>query len=267
LSDAVTAASVGLHLGSEVCYLEARLETDVLTGHAGLAAHLRDQLEELPGRIEAHIADLNPHPYWRIVAFRYPQMLRYLHRQTRIGVEDGQMVVNAALPPPAAHNLVFGAEMLLTSRPDAGSTGTASAAAGPQNIEELLQSPLNIEFDQDSLEGALALVEQAVQASYAHLPFVLRIRIQGDDLKLDGITRNQQIRGFRQVHQPLETILTSLVMSANPTRTNLPSDPDQKLLWAVAPDVPGVGERVVLITTRQAAEKKNLPLPAAFRAR
>jgi tRNA/tmRNA/rRNA uracil-C5-methylase (TrmA/RlmC/RlmD family) len=53
----------------------------------------------------------------------------------------------------------------------------------------------------------------------------------GDDLKLDGITRNGQIRGFVQENKTVAEVLTSMVMKANPVTTvKVPNEKDQKLL-------------------------------------
>ena len=91
-----------------------------------------------------------------------------------------------------------------------------------------------------------------------------RIKILGDDLKLDGITRNQQIRDFQQNDKTVAEILTALVMKENPiTTVESPSEPDQKLLWVVGPD-PADGKEAILITTRQVATEKY-DIPQEFR--
>jgi serine/threonine protein kinase len=266
LGDGLKAGLFSLHFADELTYVEMRMESDIVIDHYTLAANMRDRLARLPDDIETYIARLNPHPYWRLVAFRYPAMVRYLHRQTRVGVEGESAVINAALPRSAAHNLLFGGEMVLTSTPDESLAASIPAAEGPNTIEKLLNTRISISFDQDSLEFAMQNIENEIESNHKNLPFKFKIKIVGDDLKLDGITRNQQIRDFAQDDESVADVLTAMVMKANPVTTvKSPAEVDQKLLWVVAPDPENPSNRIVLITTRQGATNKY-PLPAVFRS-
>jgi len=92
-----------------------------------------------------------------------------------------------------------------------------------------------------------------------------RIKIIGPDLQLDGITRNQQIRGFDVQDSTLSRILTQLVVKANPNQVEDPSDPGQKLVWVLAPNPDGADpDEIVLITTRRAAEANDYQLAEPF---
>ena len=96
-------------------------------------------------------------------------------------------------------------------------------------------------------------------------PFEFAIKLLGDDLKLDGITRNQSVRDFKQENQTVADILTALVRKANPVTTvKDPSETDQKLIWVIGPDPDSPGKQVVLITTRNAATVKKYTLPPPF---
>jgi hypothetical protein len=142
----------------------------------------------------------------------------------------------------------------------------AKSVSGPKTLDELLSSNISIRFDQDSLEFSMQNLVNEVNSTYPDLPFDFRIRILGDDLKLDGITRNQQIRDFAQTDEPLAEVLTALVMKANPVTTVVsPSETDQKLLWVVHADPEDPTRQMVFITTRQVAQDKYT-LPAVFRA-
>jgi len=104
-----------------------------------------------------------------------------------------------------------------------------------------------------------------VKGNLKNAPFEFAIKIIGDDLKLDGITRNQSIRDFKQENQTVADILTALVRKANPVTTvKDPSEKDQKLVWLIGPDPDSAGKQVVLITTRNAAGTKKYTLPAHF---
>jgi hypothetical protein len=55
-------------------------------------------------------------------------------------------------------------------------------------------------------------------------------------------------------------------MRANPVTTvTQPSELDQKLVWLIGPDPDDSNKRIVLITTRDGAQRKEYELPAPFR--
>lgn len=268
LGDGLKAGMIGLHF-SENFYFEMRMESDIQIDQYQLASRMRERLAQVPESIELHIARINPHPYWRLVAMRYPGMIRFLHQQTRIGVEGSHAVVNAVLPDIAAHNLVFGGEMMLASGAgtQVASAATAPGAAPvPKNIEEVLRSKISIAFAADSLEFAMQNVVSEVKAAHPGLPFEFAVKILGTDLEKDGITRNQQVRDFNHQDKSVADVLTAMVMKANPVTTvKTPDEPNQKLIWVVGPDPANNANMVVLITTRAAAEQKKYVLPEVFR--
>jgi hypothetical protein len=120
------AAMISVHV-ADVTYVEL---TFLRRRGTGPVEAIQDRLRQMPERVERYIAALNPSPYWRVVALRYPQMVRYLYGQTRIGAEGDLTVVNAALPPAAAHNLIFATEMALSS-PVAPAASAAPAPVPP----------------------------------------------------------------------------------------------------------------------------------------
>ena len=99
----------------EPFFVELRAYGQVDLDGQAVADSLRARIGEIPDRIESVFEQIYPSVYWRRVALRFPEMIRFLHRYSRVGVEDGQAIVNAVLPAQAAHNLIFGAEMLLGS--------------------------------------------------------------------------------------------------------------------------------------------------------
>jgi hypothetical protein len=138
-------------------------------------------------------------------------------------------------------------------------------AQAPWNLDQMLQYRMTLDIPQQSLELAMReLVRQAHDASPQMLGF--RIQVIGEDLREAGVTRNQQIRDFRREQQTIAELLTGLVMQANPIpNVEHPSDLDQKLVWVAAPDPAAPEQRIVLVTTRQAAQRQGWPLPAVFR--
>lgn len=257
---------VSLHF-DEHFYFEMRMESDIQTDRFQLASHVRERMAEIPAKVESYIAELNPHPYWRLVAFRYPAMVRFLHHHTRIGVDGSHAMLNSVLPIEAAHNLVFGGEMVIASTPGVSVAAAGPAKpSGPKTLEELLKSRISVAFAQDSLEFAMQNIVTEAKSAYPEMSFDFQIKILGSDLEKDGITRNQQVRDFNQQDKAVQEILTAMVMKANPiTTVKAPNELDQKLIWVVGPNPDNPAQQIVLITTRAAASQKKYDLPEAFR--
>lgn len=269
IGDDVKATMTSLQFG-DTFYAEVRMIADI-ERRGALAGELQSRLEQVPGFVEKYIVSLNAPEYWRMVAFRYPGWIRYLHRNTRVGLEDDVAIMNAVAPGSAAHNLVFGGELAVMSTPGASvaSAGPGPGQpAGPKNITELLQRKMTFEVPRNDMNLVMADLEKEVKSDLPGLPFDFGIKIIGDDLMLEGITRNQAIVNFKMENASLEDILTGLVRKANPVPTvQDPSEVDQKLVWLVGPDPEKADRQVVIITTRAAAGKKMLALPPVFVAK
>jgi hypothetical protein len=253
----------------EPFFVELRAYGQVGLDSPVLADALRDRIAEIPERIESVFERIYPSMYWRRVALRFPEMIRFLYRYTRVGVENDQAIVNTVLPGHAAHNLVFGAEMLLSMESESETVvdvGTSQPTPSvPNTIEELITRPMDLSFDQKSLESAIMELADEIREAYPKLPFPFDIRILGTDLQLNGITRNQQISNFTAHNQKIADILTAMVMRANPdTTVSEPSEVDQKLIWVIGPDPADPKKQIVLVTTRDAAQRKGYKLPAPF---
>jgi hypothetical protein len=91
----------------------------------------------------------------------------------------------------------------------------------------------------------------------------LDIAIQGADLQLDGITKNQTL-ALDLRDRPASEILLEIIRRANPDRTATgPDDPRQKLIYVIEPGHDGAPGRII-VTTRTAVEKRGLRLPDVF---
>jgi hypothetical protein len=268
LGEHLQAACVSGNFGDEF-YFEMRMLASLDKEPYQLAQELRERMDKIPAALEDYFLSLNPPTYWKKLAFRYPGMVRELHAQMRTGVENDQAIVNSVLPQTAAHNLVLGGELLVATTPgQAASVVTAPAATGPKTIAEALQIKTSYSFDNQSLEFAMRDLAEDVKGNLKGVPFEFAIKIIGDDLKIDGITRNQSVRDFKQENQTVADILTALVRKANPVTTvKDPSETDQKLIWVIGPDPDSPGKQIVLITTRTAAATKKYALPAVFVAK
>lgn len=246
-------------------YAEIGMIAD-LDRRSALPQELKDRVAQIPNHIERYIASLNPPEYWRVIAFRYPGMVRYLHENSRIGLEGDVAMLNAIAPGAAAHNLVFGGELALVSTPGAtvASTGSTKPAV-PQNLEELLKHKVSFGEVANDMNLTMQSFQDQVKGDVLGLPFDFRIKILGKDLETDGITRNQKIVNFKMENTPVADILTGLVRKANPDPSATgPDDPKQNLIWVVGPDPDQPEVQAVLITTRKGAEAKKYPLPPVF---
>ena len=268
LGDGVQAAAVSLHFGPEL-YLESRMLGTLDKEPFLLSSEVKSRLKQMPTEIENYLVGQTPPPYWRKLSFRYPAMLRELHDQMRIGVENDQAVINAVLPGVAAHNLVLGGELLVSTGAGGGASvaavGPTPTKAAPKTLAEALLLKTTFTFAQQSLEFAMRdlAIDATDQLKGSGVEFA--IKIMGGDLEKDSITRNQSIRDFDEKDKSFAEILTALVRKANPDPSAKgPDDPAQNLVWAIGPDPDDANKQIILITTRAAAETNKYTLPPVF---
>jgi hypothetical protein len=145
----------------------------------------------------------------------------------------------------------MGAELVFAEGQGSGSGAAVrpvAAATSPGSIAERLQKKTSLRFGREELEAALQMLAQDVG---------VKIIIRGQDLQLDGITRNQ-LFGIDMTDRPAEEILVEILRRANPDKLAAgPVDPRQKLVYVVGPEA-------VLITTRSRAAERGERLPAVF---
>jgi hypothetical protein len=271
LGDELEAGNVSLHFGPAY-YLEARMIGQINRDRYALANDFRGRLKQLPTSIEDFLITIDPPQYWKKLAFRYSRMMGDLHDAMRIGVEGDQAVINAYLPGSAAHNLVLGGELLVSSSPgvSAGPAVGPTAATGPKTLAEVLALKSKMEFAAQSLEFVMNDVAADAQEVAKGSTFgkgganEFAIKIIGGDLEKDGITRNQTVRDFSQAGTIAE-ILTAIVIKANSGKPA--DDPEQKLIWVVGPDPDNPAKELILITTKAAAATKKYNVPAVFQAK
>jgi hypothetical protein len=250
-----TAVALSAHW-DENFFVELRATPALNMPRRRLAAKLREQIAEAPEAIEESILASPWHPHGRKVLARFPGMMRSLSRYTRAVEDDRQALVRAYLPPMAGHNLLMAAELLLT-QPRTGEVAAAtgpSTPAKPVTLEDRLAKVTSLSFPKDSLERALELLAEDAG---------VEITIQGADLQLDGITKNQSLT-LDLSDRPVHEILLEILLKANPDRTATgPADVRQKLIYTIEPGQAG-GPGRIIVTTRTAAEKRGDRLPDVF---
>lgn len=257
-SQEAQAVSCGLQL-SEIAVAEVRMIAREDLPPRRLQGRVKKFVSELPSATSDFLGQARLDPYWQPLALRFPSMLRFLDEQTRTAIEGKQVVVNAALPAEAIHNLILATE--LCSVTPASATVIDVVDRSDWGIEQVLAHTTSIRFSQKSLEQAMRDVGDQIREELRGLPLPFEIEILGSDLELEGITRNQQIRDFAVNNVSLAEALTALVQKANPEQAASPSQVEQKLVW-----IPQAESGGVLITTRSAAQTKSLPLPTVFRS-
>jgi hypothetical protein len=238
--DDVRAAALSLHFGGNA-YAELDVVATADAPAAALAPKLATALGGLADAAEAYCAELDPAPYGRRLVLRLPPMIRALATNLRSGVENKAVVLNAYLPPHAAHNLALATELVLAQAPRAG-TGAAVAAA-PAAAEGALgkmQKKITLVFVKDTLEKTIQMISEEIGVP---------MEILGPDLQLEGITKNQSF-GLDETDKTAEAVLRVVLAKANP---------DGKLVFVVRKKD---GTETIEITTRAAAQKRGDTLPA-----
>lgn len=255
-----------LHL-SDPTYVELRFLASLNKEKFQLAGDFRERLKQVPNNLTDYLARITPLQYWNRLWFKYPTMISKLNSNMRVGVENDEAVINTILPPSATHNLVLGGELLIAASPGAAiATVATSDKQLPKTLDEVLTMKTSFSFAQQSLEFAMRDLGNEVSDTIKGAPVEFSIKILGDDLQLDGITRNQSIRDFAQNDKTVGEIITALVMRANPiTTVKTPDELDQKLIWVIGTDPDNASKKLILITTRQQAAKKSYTLPDTFK--
>ncbi len=216
-----------------------------------IAQSYAEQVADWPGDAEEAIIGLTAGDYGRRVVARFPAMLRALARNTRTDFERTHAVLRCYLPKPAGHSLLMASELMMAYESTGPVTAIASAtqAETPKTFAERLAKPTSLSFERDTLEMAIKLLSDDLG---------IPITINGGDLQLDGITKNQSF-GIKVENKPASDILVDILRLANPDKTaTAANDPKQKLVYIVGED------ETLMVTTRAAAAKRGDKLPEVF---
>ena len=131
-------------------------------------------------------------------------------------------------------------------------------------IESVLERKLDFLVEDQSLAEALDALHLEVRKTIPNTKD-FSILIIGNDLREEGITRNQRINELKLKQVTIKDVLNNIVVKANPNReVRDPSDPRQQLVWTIGPDLKDKEKKVILITTRRAAKAKEYQLPVDF---
>jgi hypothetical protein len=252
--EGLTALGISLHWDDNF-FVELLAAATIDTAEHILAKRFSERIEQLPAGIEDYVFQLDIQPYGRRLLARLPEMVRALARYARTGHAEGYALVRCYLPPEAGQNLLLAAELsLVEPLRQMAATPTPNAPVA-SSVQERLNQVASLSFSRDTLEVALETLGREVG---------VEIVILGTDLQLAGITKNQSF-GLDEQNRPAGEILLEILRLANPDKSSTGlTDPRQKLVYVVKPLQPG-GPKVIAVTTRDAATRREDPLPEAFR--
>ncbi|MBL8892034.1 MAG: hypothetical protein JNL67_18815 [Planctomycetaceae bacterium] len=265
---AVRMMGLSLHLlESGESYVEVKVVGDRARPVGEVLGPMIDEISKMPEAVKRKLLDLPRVQYWENAMLRYDGMLQDVSGLVRAGQHDRLPTMNVWLRPTALENLVAATEVFFLATRTGGGTTLAQEgpslpkpeANTPKNLAELLRSPLSLSIPEQDLINALVELETEIKSAHPKLPFEFTIDLDGNSLRLDGITQNQKITNFQQKDRPLAEILTALVLKANPDPAVTDArDPKCKLIWLIDPTNP---EGRVRVTTRSAAQENGWTLP------
>ncbi len=243
--ESLTTAALSLHFADNF-YAELDTVPEFDDRSRQVAPKLAAAVEDLADSVEEYCGGLNANPYGRILVLRLPQMIRALAGNMRHAAEGRGVVLNAYLPKHAGHNLALAAELALAQSPGGGGAASpqATAAAAPKDALGKLKKKMTLVFAKDTLEKSIQMISDEIGVP---------MEIQGPDLQLEGITKNQSF-GLDEKDKTAEEILRVILAKANP---------DGKLVFIIRMKD---GVESIDISTRAAAEKRGDKLPPGFEA-
>jgi serine/threonine protein kinase len=249
----VAATTLSLSAKDSVFYAELRELPSGGATSASLLKSFRESVDQWPAWAESFLVESVQDPSWRTLAVRLPLMIRFVKQQTRSTVLGETVVASMYLPADGGAQVALATLLAMNTGRD-GERVAQQPMEKPLTVEEMLERPMSISFLQLSLQFAVDAVVDEFKQTLPEGSMMPNVRIVGGDLEKNGITQNQQIRGFERDGQPLRKILTELVLGANPDKTAVgPSDPKQSLVWVVHPAGKSPQDTEILITTRDAA--------------
>ena len=246
VGDSVQAAALSIHCG-ESFYVELDAVAALDLTAADFATTLGGKIAGYADVVGEFCAARDLHPYGRALVMRLPTMVVALAANVRSGAEGKVAVVNAYLPRHAGHNIALAAELALaqaaggTAAPAATAAATVAAPASQDALGKLGQK-MTLVFAKDTLEKSIQMISDEIGVP---------MEIQGPDLQLEGITKNQSF-ALEERDKPARDILRVILAKANP---------DGKLVYVVRKKD---GVESIDVTTRAAVAKRGDTLPPEF---
>jgi hypothetical protein len=154
--------------------------------------------------------------------------------------------------------------LLISQTESAQSSSFNTSEKMDLTVDQMLEKSLSINFEQESLEQALKILFDEYHHSNPQSQPFAGLQLDGASLEKSGITQNQQVRDFKMLKSSFRSILTALLVKANPDKSAKSSqDSRQSIIWALKQDLESKSVSIV-VTTRQGAASLGLTLPPEF---
>ncbi|MDA0657604.1 MAG: hypothetical protein O3C60_02075 [Planctomycetota bacterium] len=104
--------SLSLHF-EQYWFTELRAVPDITLPVTQYSVQFREQVEQIPQRVDRYLAGVTITDDWKKLATRLPKMAQYACDQVRMRVDHCGVQATMALPLPAAHNLILATDLAL----------------------------------------------------------------------------------------------------------------------------------------------------------
>jgi serine/threonine protein kinase len=263
LSANISALVISAHVAENV-YCEVLLVPAAGTSSMTALVTLEKAVDGLLEKIEQIVGQGEVSTSWRSLAIRLPKLVEFARNNARFGYSSLLPSVNLYLPDSLVPQACLAGLLLFSQTESARSSNFNTSKKIDLTVDQMLERSLSINFEQESLEQALKILFDEYHHSNPQSQPFAGLQLDGASLEKSGITQNQQVRDFRMLNSSFRSILTSLLVKANPDKTAKSSqDSRQSLIWALKQDLESKSVSIV-ITTRQGASSLGLTLPPEF---
>ncbi|MBL8829346.1 MAG: protein kinase, partial [Planctomycetaceae bacterium] len=249
--DLPKAVLASLHLGDQLFVELREFEATAGPQNTSPAATVESRLKALDQRVSDYFLDVPPSKYSKPVVRRFNEMMRHFGSLVRVGVGEKQVVARVYLPSNAAHHLAMCSFLATIDNPlsgyarfvpmDMGAAKPAAVAGSP--AEQALAKVTSLTFLRQPLDKTIEILADDIG---------MPIMIDGPNLQLDGITKNQSIVDLAEENKPAKEILKVVLAKANMAG---------KLCYCI---VMKDGMETIHVTTKDGAGKNNWKLPPDY---
>lgn len=249
---------------AESVYCEVLLVPAVGTSSMTTLVAIEKTIDGLPENVERIVGQGEVSTSWRSLTFRLPKIAEFARNNARYGYSSLIPSVNLYLPDSLVPQACLAGLLLFSKNESTQSSNLNTSERLDLTVDQMLETSLSINFEQESLEQALKILFDEYQHSNPQIRPFTDLQLDGASLEKSGITQNQQVRDFKMLNSSFRSILTSLLFKANPDKAakNV-QDSRQSLIWALKQNSESNSISIV-VTTRQGALAQGLTLPTEF---
>jgi serine/threonine protein kinase len=263
LSANISALVMSAHVAENV-YCEILLVPAAGTSSMTTLVTLEKAVDGLLEKIDQIVGQGEVSTSWRSLAIRLPKLAEFARNNARFGYSRLLPSVNLYLPDSLVPQACLAGLLLISQTESAQSSSFNTSEKMDLTVDQMLEKSLSINFEQESLEQALKILFDEYHHSNPQSQPFAGLQLDGASLEKSGITQNQQVRDFKMLKSSFRSILTALLVKANPDKSAKSSqDSRQSIIWALKQDLESKSVSIV-VTTRQGAASLGLTLPPEF---